>query len=86
MSSNDKLKVKKPWQIIPIWTNRSDLPDEFLKVFDMYKTNFLIFLDKEKLSVVKKLIYEMENNYLYFLFLKSKNITMNVFEKNKPSV
>jgi hypothetical protein len=82
-SMNEEMRktIKKPWQIIPLWTELSEIKEDYLKVANQFNASFIIyFKDKKKFNLCKQLVYEIENDPFYFLFLKSKNINLSIYE------
>ena len=70
-----------PWQIIPIWTEEKDIESDFKNLMKNYNVNFIIFIDNYEIqNESRNFIREMENDHMYFKFLKSKNLNFSVFE------
>jgi hypothetical protein len=78
------LIVKKPWQIIPIWTNDSEIEKEILEVTKNFKVNFAIYFNNDdQFQICKKYLIDDEKDAWYYLFLKSKNAYIKTFHNKK---
>jgi hypothetical protein len=83
MSTKSLVKqVNKPWQMIPIWTEDSELDNFILTVAKDWNVNFIIyFYQKSSLEECRSFIQETEKDQNYFLFLKSQNITLKLSDE-----
>jgi hypothetical protein len=77
------LNLKKPWQSIPIWTEDDEiinLNTDILSTSKNSQVNIFICLNKKKLEQCKKIIFEIEKDNMYLLFLRSKEVRFKVVD------
>ena len=84
MEENKKSnKIKKPWQIIPIWTDNMEIDKNYLSVIKDFPVNFIIYFNSiDSFNVCKCFLLEIEDDNTYLLFLKSKEINLILREHN----
>ena len=76
--------IKKPWQIIPIWTEKEEISEKNLwNITRDFNVNFIVYFNSiDSFKICKSYLYEIEKDYHYLLFLKSKYIIFTLLEDN----
>jgi hypothetical protein len=77
------LNLKKPWQSIPIWTDDKEIKNcntDILHLSKDFQVNIFICLNKKKLEQCKKIIFEIEQDNMYLIFLRSKEVRFKVID------
>jgi hypothetical protein len=73
--------IKKPWQIIPIYTERHEIEDKYWNIAKEFEVNFIVhFNSNECFKSCINYLYEIESDYQYLLFLKSKELNFVLCE------
>ena len=75
--------IKKPWQIIPIWTEKEEIQETFWNISKEFPVNFIVYFNSmESFDICKSYLLEIENDYQYLIFLKSKHVNFILLEDN----
>jgi hypothetical protein len=80
-------EIKKPWQLIPLWTEENKLDNRITSITKNFKNNFVFqFHSCKILNTCKNFIYEVLDDPFYFLFLKCHNLKIKIVENGKEKI
>lgn len=73
------LEVKMPWQIIPIWTDYSDVPSQLTKILTRFNVSTIIRHDK--IEQLQAELFNLFSNTQILLFLRSVEVDITILGK-----